>query len=375
MIKRNVWAEVDLSAIKHNVGETKKILQPDTRLCAVVKANAYGHGAVPVAKAAIEAGADFLAVALTQEALELRLAGIKVPILILGALTPGHEETVVEYDISQAVPDLKSVERLSAVAVKKGKTAKVHLVIETGMNRIGCKVSEAGDLAAAVMALPNVELEGVFSHFAKADAEDKSYMQQQYDVFVAAIKNIEDKGICIPIKHIANSAAITETPKVHMDMVRQGITLYGLWPSSEVKRDLHYEPAMSLKAQIVFIKEVPLGEKIGYGCTYETTRTTKIATLPLGYADGISRKLSNRGYVSIRGCKAPIVGRVCMDQMMVDVTDISNVTEGDEVIIFGGNEISLDTVAEWMETINYEVVCLLSDRIPRRYVFSYHTYK
>jgi len=375
MIKRNVWAEIDLSAIKHNVGETKKILQPDTRLCAVVKANAYGHGAIPVAKAAIEAGADFLAVALTQEALELRLAGIKVPILILGALTPGHEETVVEYHISQAVPDLKSVERLSAVAVKKGKTAKVHLVIETGMNRIGCKVSEAGDLAAAVMALPNVELEGVFSHFAKADAEDKSYMQQQYDAFVEAIKNIEGKGICIPIKHIANSAAITETPKVHMDMVRQGITLYGLWPSSEVKRDLHYEPVMSLKAQIVFIKEVPPGEKIGYGCTYETTRTTKIATLPLGYADGISRKLSNRGYVSIRGCKAPIVGRVCMDQMMADVTDIPNVREGDEVIIFGGNEISIDTVAQWMETINYEVVCLLSDRIPRRYVFSYHTYK
>ncbi len=375
MIKRNVWAEVDLSAIGHNIKETKKVLQPDTKLCAVVKANAYGHGAVPVAKAAIEAGADFLAVAMTQEALELRLAGVDVPILILGALTPGHEETVVEYNMSQTVPDLKSAEILSAAAVKRGKIAKIHLVVETGMNRIGCKVSEAGNLAEAVVALPNVELEGVFSHFAKADAEDKTYMQRQYDVFAEAIKNIEAKGICVPIKHIANSAAITEAPEVHMDMVRQGITLYGLWPSSEVKRNLHYQPVMSLKAQVVFVKEVPAGEKIGYGCTYETTRTTKVATLPLGYADGISRKLSNRGYVSIRGCKAPIVGRVCMDQMMVDITDIPDVTEGDEAIIFGGNEISIDTVAEWMETINYEVLCLLSDRIPRRYVFSYHMYK
>jgi len=375
MIIRNVWAEVDLSAIGHNIKETKKVLQPDTKLCAVVKANAYGHGAVPVAKAAIEAGADFLAVAMTQEALELRLAGVDVPILILGALTPGHEETVVEYNISQTVPDFKSAEILSAAAVKKDKVAKIHLVVETGMNRIGCKVSEAGNLAEAIVALPNVELEGVFSHFAKADAEDKTYMQRQYDAFAEAIKNIEAKGVCVPIKHIANSAAITEAPEVHMNMVRQGITLYGLWPSSEVKRSLNYQPVMSLKAKVVFVKEVPAGEKIGYGCTYETTRTTKVATLPLGYADGISRKLSNRGYVSIRGCKAPIVGRVCMDQMMVDITDIPDVTEGDEAIIFGGNEISIDTVAEWMETINYEVLCLLSDRIPRRYVFSYHMYK
>ena len=375
MIRRNVWAEVDLSAIGHNIKETKKVLQPDTKLCAVVKANAYGHGAVPVAKAAIEAGADFLAVAMTQEALELRLAGVDVPILILGALTPGHEETVVEYNISQTVPDFKSAEILSAAAVKKDKVAKIHLVVETGMNRIGCKVSEAGNLAEAIVALPNVELEGVFSHFAKADAEDKTYMQRQYDAFAEAIKNIEAKGVCVPIKHIANSAAITEAPEVHMNMVRQGITLYGLWPSSEVKRSLHYQPVMSLKAKVVFVKEVPAGEKIGYGCTYETTRTTKVATLPLGYADGISRKLSNRGYVSIRGCKAPIVGRVCMDQMMVDITDSPDVTEGDVAIIFGGNEISIDTVAEWMETINYEVLCLLSDRIPRRYVFSYHMYK
>ena len=371
MIRRNVWAEVDLSAIAHNIKETRKMLQPDTKLCAVVKANAYGHGAIPVAKAAVEAGADFLAVAMTQEALELRLAGIQIPLLILGSLTRGHEETVVEYGISQAVYDLKSAEMLSAAAVKMDKTAKIHLAIETGMNRIGCKVSEAGELALAIANLPNVELEGAFSHFAKADATDKAYMQQQYDVFLKAMKNIEDKGINIPLKHIANSAAITEAPSVHMNMVRQGITLYGLWPSSEVKHKLRYKPVMTLKAKIAFIKETPVGEKVGYGCTYETKRTTKIATLPLGYADGISRKLSNKGFVSIRGCMAPIVGTVCMDQMMVDVTDIPDVEEEDEVIIFGGNEISLDTVAHWMETISYEVACLLSPRVPRKYIFSY----
>ncbi|MDD4320795.1 MAG: alanine racemase [Acidaminococcaceae bacterium] len=371
MIRRNVWAEVDLSAIAHNIKETKKILQPDTKLCAVVKANAYGHGAIPVAETVVEAGADFLAVAMTQEALELRLAGIKIPVLILGSLTPGHEETVVEYSISQAVYDLKSAELLSAAAVKMEKIAKIHLAIETGMNRIGCKVSEVGDLALAITNLPNVELEGAFSHFAKADAADKAYTQQQYDVFLEAMKDIEDKGISIPLKHIANSAAITEEPSMHMNMVRQGITLYGLWPSSEVKQKVQYKPVMTLKAKIVFIKEIPMGEKVGYGCTYETQRTTKIATLPLGYADGISRKLSNKGYVSIRGFLAPIVGTVCMDQMMVDVTDVPDVEEDDEVIIFGGNEISLDTVAQWMETINYEVACLLSPRVPRRYIFSY----
>ena len=371
MIKRNVWAEIDLLAIAHNIKETKNVLERDVKLCAVVKANAYGHGAIPVAKAAVEAGADFLAVAMTQEALELRLAGVEVPIIILGSLTMGHEETVVEYDIRQAVYDLKSAKALSVAAVKLGKTAKIHLVIETGMNRIGCKVSEAGDLALAIANLPNVEVEGAFSHFAKADAEDKTYMQKQYNTFVEAMKNIESKGVNIPIKHIANSAAITEAPETHMNMVRQGITLYGLWPSNEVKHNVEYKPVMSLKTKIAFIKETLAGEKVGYGCSYETVRNTKIATLPLGYADGISRQLSNKGYVVIKGCKAPIVGKVCMDQMMVDVTDVPNVAEEDEVLVFGGSEISLDTVAQWMGTINYEVACLLSYRVPRRYVFSY----
>ena len=371
MRARNVWAEVDLSAIAQNVKETKKTLKPGTKLCAVVKADAYGHGAVPVATAALAAGADYLAVSMTQEAIELREAGIMAPILILGALTPGHEKALVENNVTQAVFSLESAQALSAAAIQENKIAKVHLAVDTGMNRIGCRPSEAGELAAAIAALPHVNLEGVFSHFACADEADKTYSQMQQKRFAEALKNIEAKGIDIPIKHLDNSAGITEIPEAHYNMVRQGITLYGWWPSHEVKQCLNLKPVMTLKAEIVFIKDVPVGEKISYGGTFTTQRPTKLATLPLGYADGISRKLSNRGYVSIRGLKAPIVGRVCMDQMMVDVTDIPEVAVGDEAIIFGGGEISLDTVAEWMETINYEVVCLLSTRIPRKYTYQY----
>ena len=371
MRARNVWAEVDLSAIAHNIKETRAKLETGTKLCAVVKADAYGHGAVPVATAALAAGVDYLAVSMTREAIELREAGIMAPILILGAMTPGHEKVLVDQNITQTVFELKSAQALSAAAIQANKVAKVHLGVDTGMNRIGCRPEEAGELAEAIAALPHVYLEGVFSHFAAADEEDKTYSKKQLAAFRKALAGIADHHVDIPIVHLDNSAGITEIPEAHFNMVRQGITLYGWWPSHEVKQSMNLQPVMTLKAEIVFIKEIPAGEKISYGCTYETKRPTKLATLPLGYADGISRKLSNKGYVSIRGCKAPILGRVCMDQMMVDVTDVPQVQVGDEAIIFGGGEISLDTVAEWMETINYEVVCLLSTRIPRKYIYQY----
>ncbi len=371
MRARNVWAEVDLSAIAHNIQETRKKIEPGTKICAVVKADAYGHGAVPVATAALAAGVEYLAVSMTREALELREAGIMAPILILGAMTPGHEKALIDKNITQTIFDLKTAQALSAAAIQANKVAKVHLAVDTGMNRIGCRPEEAGELAAAIAGLPHVYLEGVFSHFAAADAKDKTYSKQQLAAFQAALANIADQKIDIPIVHLDNSAGITEMPEAHYNMVRQGITLYGWWPSHEVKQCMDLQPVMTLKAEIVFIKDIPAGEKISYGCTYETKRPTKLATLPLGYADGISRKLSNTGYVSIRGCKAPILGRVCMDQMMVDVTDVPNVQVGDEAIIFGGGEISLDTVADWMDTINYEVICLLSTRIPRKYIYQY----
>lgn len=371
MRARNVWAEVDLSAIAHNIQETRKKIEPGTKICAVVKADAYGHGAVPVATAALAAGVNYLAVSMTREAVELREAGIMAPILILGAMTPGHEKILVDKNITQTVFDLKSAQTLSAAAIQANKVAKVHLAIDTGMNRIGCRPEEAGELAAAISALPHVYLEGVFSHFATADEKNKNYSNKQVVAFKEALAGIADRQIDIPLVHLDNSAGITEMPDTHFNMVRQGITMYGWWPSHQVKQSMSLQPVMTLKAEIVFLKEIAPGEKISYGCTYETKRPTKLATLPLGYADGISRKLSNTGYVSIRGAKAPILGRVCMDQMMVDVTDIPHVQVGDEAIIFGGGEISLDTVAEWMETINYEVICLLSTRIPRKYIYQY----
>ena len=368
MFLRNAWAEIDLDAIAHNIKEAKKKINATTKLCAVVKADAYGHGATQVAKAALMAGADFLAVALLQEAIELREAGIKAPILILGALQEEGAEETVENEISQALFTLKSAELLSAAAVKLGKKAKVHLAIETGMNRIGISPEQAGDFAAQVGALPGIEIEGVFSHFAMADAKDKTFCREQYAKFQKALFEIRLRGIEIPIKHISNSATISELPEMQLDMVRQGITLYGLWPSDDVGHCLDYEPVMKLKAKITFVKQIEQGETVGYGRTFTAERPTKIATLPLGYADGISRKVSNKGYVLLKGQKAPIVGRVCMDQFMIDVTDIENVEIGDEVLVFGSKELSADKVAEWTETISYEVLCAVSKRIPRIYI-------
>ena len=371
MRARNVWAEVDLSAIAHNVQVTRKVLKPGTKICAVVKADAYGHGAVPVATAALAAGVNYLAVSMTQEALELREAGIMAPILILGTMTEEHEKALVDYNITQTVYDLAVAQELSAAALQENKVAKVHLAVDTGMNRIGCRPEEAADLAEAISKLPHVELEGMFSQFASADEMDKSFAESQYRKFMEADRAVKDRGIQIPLVHIDNSAGITEMKHTECDMVRQGITLYGLWPSDDVERCLDLKPALSLKAEVVFVKDVPAGEKIGYGCTYETKAPMKVATIPLGYADGYSRALSNRGYITIRGYKAPVVGRICMDQFMVDVTNVPGVHKGDEAVIFGPGGVSLDQLAKWVGTIPYELMCLLSTRVPRKYTYTY----
>ena len=239
------------------------------------------------------------------------------------------------------------------------------------MTRIGCRPEEAADLAEAISKLPHVELEGMFSHFASADEMDKSFAESQYRKFMEADRAIKDRGIQIPLVHIDNSAGITEMKHTECDMVRQGITLYGLWPSDDVERCLDLKPALSLKAEVVFVKDVPAGEKIGYGCTYETKAPMKVATIPLGYADGYSRALSNRGYITIRGYKAPVVGRICMDQFMVDVTNVPGVHKGDEAVIFGPGGVSLDQLAKWVGTIPYELMCLLSTRVPRKYTYTY----
>ncbi len=368
MFNRPVWAEIDLSAIAHNVTEIRKVTNREAKVCAVVKADAYGHGAGAVARTALQAGADRLAVAIVNEAVELRNAGFDVPILVLGYTPVWQADLVVKNDITQTIFTLESAQVLSAVAIAAGKTAKVHLKIDTGMARVGVSPTDAGAFAAAVAALPGVEIEGVYSHFAVSDSWDKTFTYEQFRRFLEGIEYIKAQGIHIPIRHIANSAALLELPEMHLDMVRPGIILYGLWPSEEVKKNLLLKPAMKFKTQVGFVKDVPPNSSISYGRTYYTDQRSRIATLPVGYADGWSRLLAGKTQVSIHGQRAPIVGRVCMDQCMIDVSHIGDVAIDDEVLLFGGAELPVEEIAQIMGTINYEIVCMVGRRVPRYYI-------
>ena len=367
MGNRRVWAEIDLGAIAHNFREIKKCIRGGAKLCAVVKANAYGHGAIPVAMKALEAGAEYLAVATVSEAMELRNAGITAPILLLGLVPKEAAGEIVEYDITQAICSLELAGAISREAQRCGKVAKVHLKVDTGMGRIGIPPEEAAPLAREVTKLPGILLEGMFSHFAAADEKDKSYVKEQLSNFRRAISDVEAAGIRIPLRHIAESAAILEIPEAHFDMVRAGIIEYGLWPSMEVSRPVELRQAMKLCAEVAFLKTVPPGDSIGYGRSFIASRESRIATLPIGYADGYIRAYGKRGEVEIRGRRAPIAGRVCMDQVMVDVTDLPEVQEGDVAILFGSETLTTDEAAHWLDTINYEVTCLVSGRVPRVY--------
>jgi len=257
---------------------------------------------------------------------------------------------------------------LSGAAVAAGKIVNVHIKIDTGMGRIGIRPEDAGKFAVAVGTLPGIRIEGVFSHFATADSRDKSFTYEQYKQFTEGLQSIEAMGITIPIRHIANSAAILDLPHMHLDMVRAGIILYGLWPSDEVDHIIELRPAMKLKAQVSFTKDMPANATISYGRTYSMERLSRIATLPVGYADGWSRLLANKASVSIRGQRAPLVGRVCMDQCMIDVTHIPGVMPGDEALLFAGNDLPVEEVAGHVGTINYEIVCMVGKRVPRLYV-------
>lgn len=368
MFERAVWAEVNLGAIAHNVGQIRKVTASNAQICAVVKAGAYGHGAIAVARTVLQAGADRLAVAIISEAVELRRAGFQVPILVLG-YTPAYQAAiVVDQDITQTIFDLDSAKALSGAAVAAGKTVNVHIKIDTGMGRIGIRPEDAGKFAAEVATLPGIRIEGVFSHFSTADSRDKIFTYEQYQQFTEGLAYIKAKGITIPIRHIANSAAILDLPHMHLDMVRPGIILYGLWPSDEVAQTIKLRPAMKFKAQVGFAKDMPGNQGISYGRTYFTEQPSRIATLPVGYADGWSRLLATKASVFIRGQRASLVGRVCMDQCMVDVTNIHGVVPGDEALLFGGDELPVEEVARHMGTINYEIVCMIGKRVPRLYV-------
>lgn len=367
MPNRAAWAEINLGALAHNYREIRSRIAKEAKLCAVVKADAYGHGAVAVARVALDEGAEYLAVATLSEALELRAAGFTTPLLILGLVEPESAREVVDGNITQTVCRMDLVEALSKEAVRQGKTVKVHLTIETGMGRIGVHPKDAAETAKKIAALPNVELEGVFSHFALADIPDKTFTKNQVKLFQEACSAIEAAGIQIPIKHIAESAAILEIPDVHFDMVRAGIIQYGLWPSDEVTRPIDLRQCMKFCARIVYVKTIRPGESVGYGRKFIAERETRIATLPVGYADGYIRAYAG-GTVEVCGKRAPIAGRVCMDQFMIDITDIPEAQMGDVCTLFGSETLPTDEVAGWANTINYEVVCLVSKRVPRVYV-------
>lgn len=371
MTNRNVWAEVNLAAIAHNFEVINQFLSHGSKLCAVVKADAYGHGAIAVAQTALAAGADYLAVATVDEGLELRAAGITAPILLLGLTPPEAAPVVAAHHLTAATVDDDFAPALSAAAQKLGTVAKVHLKIDTGMGRIGIPPEKADECGQKIAALPHLELEGMFSHLAAADTADRAYTDKQLAAFRRAIAATEAVGLHIPLKHIAESAAILTLPEAHFDMARAGIIEYGLWPSDEIKQMLGdkelLRPAMALKAKIAFLKQVPVGTSIGYGGEFVAKRPSLIATLPLGYADGYIRAYAPHAKVEIRGQLAPLAGRVCMDQIMVDVTDIADVQVGDTAVLFGSDLVSIDDAARRLNTINYEVTCLVSKRVPRIY--------
>lgn len=365
MILRDVYAQINLDALKHNFTQIRRHINPNSKLCAVVKANAYGHGAIEVSKVAVACGADVLAVATVEEGLELRRAGFNVPILILGLIPHEAAEAVVANDLTQAVADLELAEKISAAAVRLCKVAKVHLKIETGMGRIGIAPDKAAALAAQINRLPNVELEGMFSHFADADSFDRTFTNHQIAVFKETAQKIRSAGVNIKICHLAESAAVLDIPEAHFDMVRSGIINYGLYPSEDVRRTIELKPAMKLVTRIVYLKKISAGVSIGYGREFVAERDSLIATLPLGYADGYIR--AYKGFhvdISGKGL-APIAGRVCMDQTMIDVTDVDGVKVGDEVVLFGSEAVTVDDAARHLQTINYEITCLVSARVPR----------
>lgn len=367
---RPVWAEINLDNYLHNIAEIKR-LYPGKKVMAVVKADGYGHGAIQCAKAALAAGADRLAIAIVDEGIELRNAGFTCPIQVLGGTAEAQMEQVIDYDLIQTVFDPAIAFQFSRIAVKKGKRVTLHLKVDTGMGRVGVRPEEAGDVAAAIFTLPNVELEGLMTHLATADEKDKSYTMEQAARYRLALENIEKRGIKIKIKHIANSATIIDLPDLSFDMVRPGIMSYGLWPSGDVDQTFDIRPVLSWKARVIFVKDVPEETGISYGKTFVTAKPSRIATLPLGYADGLSRALSNKGEVLIKGQRVPIVGRVCMDQCMIDVSNVKDVQVNDEVVFIGrqGDEfISAEEMAAQIGTINYEVTCNISKRVPRYYV-------
>jgi len=365
------WAEINLDAIRHNFNEVKS--KTKSPVMAIIKADAYGHGVYEVAKVLLEEGACAFGVATCDEAIELRNMGFNIPILILGVIFPEEYHSIIEKDVSFAVDSFENAVTASKKAEELGKDALVHIKLDTGMGRIGFLPNEKSlEEIEKVSKLKNIKIQGIFSHMSKADEENKTYANMQFEKFMHMCTALEQKGVSLPVKHIANSASIATLPNTHLDMVRSGIVTYGLNPSDDVdERYINLKPAMTLKSRITHIKTVKEDSLISYGGHFTAKAGTTIATVAIGYADGFSRVLSGKAKVLVKGNLVPVVGNICMDQCMIDITGKENINCGDEVIIFGSdgnNTIKADAVALLCGTINYEIVCSVARRVPRVYI-------
>ena len=365
------WAEIDLDAIVFNAAGLKARAGGKAELMVTVKANGYGHGAVEVAQAAIEGGATRLAVHRTLEGVQLRQAGIAAPILLMGYTLPVESEHIVHWNLIPTVNSQPQAEALSAAAVAAGRTLPVHVKVDTGMGRYGLLPDEALDFVRFLSGLPSLALEGLYTHHAVADLADKTFTHHQFSIYMNVVKRLEEAGFTFPLKHVSNSATTLDLPEMALDMVRCGIALYGLHPSEKVQPAIPLRPALTLKSRVARVRALPAGASVSYGRTYITDQPTRVALVPVGYGDGYHRILSNRGAVLIHGQRAPIVGRVCMDQFVVNVSHISTVQLHDEVVLVGQQgegHIPAEEVARWAETINYEVTTSLLPRVVRVYL-------
>ncbi len=375
-ILRPAWAEIDLDAIAYNTRNIKKLIG-DKDLIAVVKANCYGHGVIDIIPTLLENGVSRFAVAMISEALEIRDNKITAPVMILGFTPLYLGEELINNNIEQTVYDLDYAKELSKIALTLNKKAKIHIAIDTGMGRIGFLPNEKSiDNITEICSLEGIEVIGIFTHFSTSDEKDKEYSHEQFTKMLSVMDTLKKRGIDIPLKHVANSGAIIDLPDTYLDAVRAGIILYGYYPSDEIdKNNLALKPALTLKATITNVKTLEKDMYVSYGRTFKTSNETIVATIPVGYADGYLRKLAENGKVIIKGEFAPIIGRICMDQFMIDITNIPDVKIGDEVILLGeknGLKYNADDMAKKLDTINYEVTCMLKSRLPRVYIKDTH---
>jgi len=370
IMHRPTWVEIDLNALRHNLLAIRKWVGPQIKILGIVKADAYGHGDSEVSRVLLNNGVEMLGIAILEEGIQLRDKGIKAPLLLLGGIFEEQIDTVIQYGLTPTVYDLKLAEVLSKRAYYFNTIMKVHVYVDTGMGSIGVKHDKAVEFVKFAKNLKNLLIEGIYTHCSSSDEKDSAFTNLQIKRFRDVLDALDASKACIPLRHMANSGAILGYPEAYFTMVRPGLSLYGLYPSADVSRDIGIRPVMSFKTRIIHIKDMESGDVVGYDRAYRITKPTRVATLPMGYADGYNRLLSNQGEVIIRSKKASIIGRVCMDQCFVDVTNIKDVSVGDEVVLYGRQaqeSIPIESIAKQLNTIPYEVTCSISKRVPRIY--------